>query len=112
MEDFEIDAEETDEVETDCETDESEMDLVDIKGEASRLSERKKVGPPAEVQAMLDEEERNSLSADQDFGDPEPDVVMDGADMVEALAVVITEGNQGNEELRAPLLLRSLRNLR
>ena len=33
MEDYEIDAEETDEVETDRETDESEIDLVDIMGD-------------------------------------------------------------------------------
>jgi ribonuclease G len=39
------------------------------KADQRRSRRRKKVGPPAEVQAMLDEEERNSLSGDQAFDD-------------------------------------------
>jgi ribonuclease G len=39
------------------------------KAEQRRSRRRKKIGPPAEVQAMLDEEERNSLAADQEFDD-------------------------------------------
>jgi hypothetical protein len=39
------------------------------KADQRRSRRRKKIGPPAEVQAMLDEEERNSLAADQGFDD-------------------------------------------
>jgi len=42
------------------------------KAEQRRSRRRKKIGPPAEVQAMLDEEERNSLSGDQAFDDSPP----------------------------------------
>jgi ribonuclease G len=39
------------------------------KADQRRTRRRKKIGPPAEVQAMLDEEERNSLAADQELDD-------------------------------------------
>jgi ribonuclease G len=51
------------------------------KGEQRRSRRRKKIGPPAEVQAMLDEEERNSLAGDQEFDDtPEASAQDDGQD--------------------------------
>jgi hypothetical protein len=49
------------------------------KAELRRSRRRKKIGPPAEVQAMLDEEERNSLSGDQSFDDSLPEVASDDA---------------------------------
>jgi hypothetical protein len=39
------------------------------RAEQRRNRRRKKVGPPAEVQAMLDEEERASLAQDREFED-------------------------------------------
>jgi ribonuclease G len=49
------------------------------KGEQRRSRRRKKIGPPAEVQAMLDEEERNSLAADQELEDSPQDSAQEDA---------------------------------
>jgi ribonuclease G len=40
------------------------------RSEPRRHRRRKKIGPPAEVQAMLDEEERSSLTMDGEVGEP------------------------------------------
>ncbi|HEX7507663.1 MAG TPA: Rne/Rng family ribonuclease [Polyangia bacterium] len=57
------------------------------KADQRRSRRRKKVGPPAEVQAMLDEEERNSLSGDQSFDD-----------VTQAAAQTAPHDDQGGED--------------
>jgi ribonuclease G len=56
------------------------------RAEQRRTRRRKKVGPPAEVQAMLDEEERASLAQDRDLEDG---------------SVAVEAGAEGGEEARA-----------
>jgi ribonuclease G len=47
------------------------------RAEQRRSRRRKKIGPPAEVQAMLDEEERSSLAEGEVLDDGQPDSVPD-----------------------------------
>jgi ribonuclease G len=57
------------------------------RAEQRRTRRRKKVGPPAEVQAMLDEEERASLAQDRDLEDG---------------SVAVEAGAEGGEEASQP----------
>ncbi len=61
------------------------------RADQRRNRRRKKIGPPAEVQAMLDEEERNSLTGDQPFEDDQPDSGTSGQGLEG------TEGSEGAE---------------
>ena len=63
----------------------------DDRLESRRQRRRKKIGPPAEVQAMLDEEEQNSLTMEGSVGDSEDEPAPNGAsDSASALAVPTT----------------------
>jgi ribonuclease G len=73
------------------------------KADQRRSRRRKKIGPPAEVQAMLDEEERNSLAADQEFDDsPEDSTQEDGESTVPAEPVAETVASHSEPEPAVP----------
>lgn len=75
----------------------------DDRLESRRQRRRKKIGPPAEVQAMLDEEEQNSLTMEGSVGDSEDEPAPNGAsDSASAIAVPTTHPPGDTAATNAP----------